>query len=81
MRGALLFLSLAGAASAAGHNPTEVLSRVRDRVIKSVDRLPNYTCVETINRTYFQPSLPRPPQSCDDAMAHRRARASAPAQH
>ena len=66
MRGALLFLSLAGVAGAAGHNPTEVLSRVRDRVIKSVDRLPNYTCVETINRTYFQPSLPRPPKSCDE---------------
>jgi hypothetical protein len=66
MRGALLLFSLAGFCNAAEHNPTEVLARVRDRVIESVDRLPNYTCVETVSRTYFQPTAPRPARSCDE---------------
>jgi hypothetical protein len=72
MRGALLLFSVAGLCHAAGHNPTEVLSRLRDRVIESVDRLPNYTCVETVSRTYFQPTSPRPGRTCDEHEGNKR---------
>ena len=72
MRGVLLFFSGVSLCNAAGHNPTEVLALLRDRVIQSVDRLPNYTCVETVSRTYFLPNAARMPQSCDEHEGRKR---------
>lgn len=51
-------------------DPTEVLARARDNMIERGKRLPNYTCIQTINREYFvrsKPELPRP--SCDQMSA------------
>src|ERR1017187_3126603 len=72
MRGVLLFFSGVSLCNAAGHNPTEVLALLRDRVIQSVDRLPNYTCVETVSRTFFLPNSARMPQSCDEHEGRKR---------
>jgi hypothetical protein len=30
-----------------------LLARARDKILNSIDRLPKYTCLETIDRTYY----------------------------
>jgi len=63
MRGGL-FLLVAGALSAQAPDPSEVLAHARDRVVESRPKLPDYTCTETVNRSYFkraeQPVSPPP---------------------
>jgi hypothetical protein len=66
MRGGFFF-AVAGVLSAqALPDPTDVLARARDKIVESHPRLPNYTCVQTVDRGYFrravQPS-PFPPCS------------------
>ncbi len=56
MRPSLLFLVTLAAQAQALPDPTDVLARARDIVLSRIDRLPNYTCVQTINRNYFRTS-------------------------
>ena len=59
----------------AQRDPEEVLAQARDRVIERTDRLPNYTCVQTVDRKYLKrtkPELPAP--SCDQMSAERTKR-------
>jgi hypothetical protein len=37
-------------------DPTEVLAAARDKLLERSKRMPNYTCVETIERTYLKPT-------------------------
>ncbi len=75
MRSALPF-ALAGALWAQGlPNPTDVLAQARDKIVASCARLPNYTCVQTVNRSYLRPpKQPVPFPSCAQLRAERDAR-------
>jgi hypothetical protein len=56
---------------AADEDPTEVLIRLRAQVLAHADRIPNYTCVETVHRDRFE-SITAAPKTCDDTMARRK---------
>jgi hypothetical protein len=48
----------------------EVLARASARFLDATRRLPNYTCVQTVDRKYFRPSKPRfPVASCEEMIA------------
>jgi len=56
-------LAIIGLASPPSVDPAEVLVQARNYFLTQVQRLPNYTCVQTVNRRYFRtagPSFPRP---------------------
>ena len=54
MRAALI-LALASAASAQpSRDPATVLARARDKLLDRADRIDNYMCVETVNRSYLK---------------------------
>jgi hypothetical protein len=55
MRATLL---LAAAAALNAQSPYEVLAGARQRIIGVLDHLPNYTCVQTLNRDYFERTIP-----------------------
>src|SRR5580698_10213858 len=62
----LVMLSATLAWSQADRDPSLVLARTRDRVLELADRLPKYTCLQTVNRTYLRPLvMPRAGTSCD----------------
>jgi hypothetical protein len=68
-------LLAATAWAAADDDPVELLMRVRDRVLVHASRIPNYTCVESIVRDWYDQVATSPPRSCD-ALPGRRKRAS-----
>lgn len=45
-------LALAGSAQQS-LDPAAVLQRTRERLVKDLERMPRYTCVQTITRTYY----------------------------
>lgn len=53
-----------GLAAGAEHDPAAVLRRVIAKVLAAKDRIPNYTCVETVNREYFRPAAATLRQPC-----------------
>ncbi len=55
MRPILTFVCSLGLAAAAGYNPSEVLGRAVEKAIARAQTTPNYTCVETVKREYFEP--------------------------
>ena len=66
---AILLMALQAHAMA---DPTEVLARSRDRFLASVHRLPDYTCLETVEQRYFDPRRFRKPlPSCAESIASR----------
>src|SRR4051794_32794241 len=60
-------------AAAEDYDPTEVLIRLRDRVLAHGEQVPNHTCVETITRDRYEPTIQPVPKTCDDLVARRRA--------
>jgi hypothetical protein len=71
-RHAVFLLGLTAVAAAAEEDPVAVLMRLRDRVLESGERIPNHTCVETVQRDRFQPPTSRVAKSCDSLLARRR---------
>ena len=55
-------------------DPVEVLMRVRDRVMEHGQRIPNHTCVETIQRDTYESTAGRAGKSCDAVLAFRKQR-------
>jgi len=49
-----------------------LLARVRERVLATVDRLPNYMCTQTINRAQYAPVKIIQTSSCAERMRWRR---------
>ena len=48
-------------------DPDAVLAKARDNMLDRTRRLPNYTCVQTVNRKYFKPAKPEfPVPSCNE---------------
>ena len=70
MRVGFLFV-VAGVLSAqAPPDPTVVLAQARDKIVESRPRLPNYTCVQTVDRSYFRRAVqPNPFPSCSQMQA------------
>jgi len=60
----VLLLGLAGLCLSAQNDPQQVLSRLRDRITGDLRRIPNYTCVESVRREYFRPSVTPAVASC-----------------
>jgi hypothetical protein len=69
---ALLLSALAVHAQTA-HDPETVLAKVRDSVLDRSDRLPNYTCIQTVNRQYFKRETPEFPLPSCEQMNHEEA--------
>ena len=46
------------------YDPIAVLKRSREKVIQAVERVRNYTCVETVERKVFQPAAAQLPRQC-----------------
>ncbi|HVP49324.1 MAG TPA: hypothetical protein VMT32_22180 [Bryobacteraceae bacterium] len=74
MRAVVLF-AIAGALCAQfPPDPTDVLARARDSLTDRDKRLPNYTCVQTVNRKYFQrPKQAHPVPACSVVTNEERA--------
>jgi hypothetical protein len=51
MRGQLILLAGLAARLMAQPDPSELLLRVREKVMHTVDRLPRYLCTQTIDRS------------------------------
>jgi len=61
--GLALLLGIAGLAGA-DRAPDEVIARLRARILDEAARIPNYTCVQTVDRQFYGAASPRPPLSC-----------------
>ena len=72
IRAAALLASTAAICAAADPDPSEVLQRVAAKVLARDSRLPNYTCVETVNRAYYKPAASTLPRDCPILMVIRR---------
>jgi hypothetical protein len=55
MRRQLLLLAALAARGMAQPDPSELLLRVRENVLRTVDRLPRYMCTQTIDRSQYEP--------------------------
>jgi hypothetical protein len=66
-----MFLAVAFTMSAqAPSDPEDVLAKARDKMLERTERLPNYMCVQTVDRRYLKPEKPEfPVLSCDDLSA------------
>ena len=68
-RCAIIICAVAISVTIDGQNqldPTDVLSQARDHLLERTERLPNYTCVQTVDRKYLRPANPEfPAPSCD----------------
>ena len=58
--------------AAAAHDPAEVLTRAIQKAIDRSRATPNYTCVETVTRVYFQPVAAALPRDCAVLLEQRR---------
>jgi hypothetical protein len=47
-------------------DPSELLPRVRERVLNTVDRLPRYLCTQTIDRSQYEPDRVVYLKDCED---------------
>jgi hypothetical protein len=65
MRAGLLLALCAAACAQTSPDPADVLARTRDRLQDTTERLPNYTCVQTVDRKFFRPRIRTPRRSCD----------------
>jgi hypothetical protein len=64
MRYALFFAWAAGMAAGAEYDPVDVLKRATQKVLAGAQEIPKYTCVETVNREYFEPAAATLPRAC-----------------
>ena len=55
-----------------GQDPKLLIARARDRVLATVDRLPNYMCTQTIDRAQYAPIKIIQTSSCAERMGWRK---------
>src|ERR1019366_1494238 len=67
-------LLFAAACVAAERDAVEVLARFGEVVRENASRMPNCTCVETIERQYYRANFAAPPRNCDDLAAEKKKR-------
>jgi hypothetical protein len=68
----VLLLGAATVASTADPDGRELFRKVRAKVLDDVSRVPRYTCVQTVDRTQYQPLHGTGPESCKAVIAARR---------
>lgn len=71
MRTTLALLFCTAAVAAAGDDPIAVLTRLRDQVLEQNLRMPNHTCLESVERERYQRIAELASRSCDDILARR----------
>ncbi len=72
MRRCVLLLACAAAAAGSGNpEPVQVLQRVIAKIAENNRRIPNFTCVETVTREYYQPAAPVQ-RACDVVLERRK---------
>jgi hypothetical protein len=71
IRGIALALLAVTAMAAKDEDPVEVLMRLREQVMAHAGRIPNHTCVETIQRDRYQAGGEQSRLSCDALLARR----------
>lgn len=73
MLGRVVLLIGIGALAVAQDDPTDVLIRLRDRVLAHAQRIPNHTCVESVRRDQYVNASGLPAaRSCDALVARRK---------
>lgn len=72
MRYPLIFACSIALAAGAEYDPTEVLRRATEKALASAKETPNYTCVETVSRDYFEPAAVSLPRTCSVLQEQRR---------
>jgi hypothetical protein len=72
MRLLLVVLLVGVPVAGSDEDPSEVLMRLRDQVVLHGQRIPNHTCVETIERDRFTPAVEPVPKSCESLLARRK---------
>jgi hypothetical protein len=65
MRNLLLWAVLSSPLSAQP-DPGDLLLRVRDKVLNTVDRLPRYLCTQTVDRAQYEPSVTARTSDCEE---------------
>jgi hypothetical protein len=61
---------LAGAAAYTADSPAQILfTRVREKILGNNDRVPRYTCVETVTRVSHRPQYGNRPTTCSGLIA------------
>ena len=71
MRLGLIFIWLLARAMGADYDPNEVIARAKAKVLENVRSVPNYTCVETVSREYFEPLGATLPRACEILLEQR----------
>jgi hypothetical protein len=70
---AILFWTALALSAQKAATPEQVLAKARDKIVDRTQRLPNYTCVQTVDRKYFKFKSPQfRTLSCDDMSANRK---------
>ncbi len=72
MRAALLFLTALALSAQTAGDPAEVLRQARPKLATVIKRLPRYTCVQTVERTYFRLGPGRQSPTCAESAEWRR---------
>ncbi|MGA3095628.1 MAG: hypothetical protein ABSF25_04160, partial [Bryobacteraceae bacterium] len=67
-------LLLIAACAAAERDAVNVLARFGEMVRGNASHIPNFTCVETIERQYYRARLSTAPRNCDDLAAEKKKR-------
>ncbi len=68
----ITFLAAAIAAAAQQPpDPIEVLHNALPKLVEAIERLPRYTCVQTVNRSYYRHNRARP--TCDETLDYKRS--------
>jgi hypothetical protein len=68
---ALFLMGAAAALHAQTIPPDDLLSRARELILSAIDRMPSYTCTQTVDRSEFE-VIPRAARaSCDQILANR----------
>src|SRR5579871_5214955 len=70
----LLLLAAVARVLAAQPDPSDLLVRVREKVLNTVDRLPRYLCTQTIDRSQFEPDRAVHIPNCEELQFSRDTR-------
>jgi hypothetical protein len=71
MRTSAVFLVSLALFAQKPHDPIEVVHNALPKLVEAIQRLPNYTCVQTVNRTYYRQNKAR--ATCDETLDYKRS--------
>ena len=65
MKSLLLLCLVVNSLVAAAYDPTDLLLKVREKVVATVEKLPNYVCRENVQRLRVTPPPDAPMAACE----------------